>query len=165
MGSDFDEHGNIIKCIISIHAPRVGSDSFARFCSSGERDFNPRSPRGERRCSIPHPANSVKFQSTLPAWGATYTAAVLTVFGVISIHAPRVGSDGTFVKHFYVNPISIHAPRVGSDEDARGLNQPSCISIHAPRVGSDYSSIRKPPRHKFQSTLPAWGATQCSNHL
>ena len=33
------------------------------------------------------------FQSTLPVWGATILLYVLLEFFVISIHAPRVGSD------------------------------------------------------------------------
>ena len=61
----------------------------------------------------------------------------------ISIHAPREGSD-VFQSGFHtVLPISIHAPREGSDGDLvddyiRRLD----ISIHAPREGSD----RVPPR-------------------
>ena len=80
---------------ISIHAPRMGSDSLiwasrpsstrfqstlpawgATFCYAGRKhgsqDFNPRSPHGERR---PYGAcmsdRKSVFQSTLPAWGAT----------------------------------------------------------------------------------------------
>ena len=57
--------------MISIHAPRVGSD-----VPEGERrnhkcNFNPRSPCGERQPSVPVFSNSIKFQSTLPVWGAT----------------------------------------------------------------------------------------------
>ena len=33
--------------------------------------------------------------------------------------------------------ISIHAPRVGSDQDYKGAEENINISIHAPRVGSD----------------------------
>ena len=36
-----------------------------------------------------------------------------------------------------VTIISIHAPRVGSDKDFLTLTQTEAISIHAPRVGSD----------------------------
>lgn len=38
---------------------------------------------------------SAYFKSTLPAWGATETAAALATFRKISIHAPRMGSDST----------------------------------------------------------------------
>ena len=61
--------GFIIR--ISIHAPRVGSDIISCWSASGVKDFNPRSPCGERR-SIPK-------------------AKLLDI--LISIHAPRVGSD------------------------------------------------------------------------
>ena len=36
---------------------------------------------------------------------------------------------------------------------------PIAISIHAPRVGSDRSFGVRPSSYSFQSTLPAWGAT------
>ena len=34
-------------------------------------DFNPRSPRGERRFACSSKLSMPSFQSTLPAWGAT----------------------------------------------------------------------------------------------
>ena len=79
---------------ISIHAPRTGSD--LAFC-----DFSPAQAR---------------FQSTLPARGATLRPSAYTVSLGISIHAPRTGSD---IKNegdaFFNAYISIHAPRTGSD--------------------------------------------------
>ena len=58
--------------------------------------------------------------------------------------------------------ISIHAPRGGSD--AAALNSHSVIlliSIHAPRGGSDYRVTGKNLVNikRFQSTLPVGGAT------
>jgi len=55
---------------ISIHAPRVGSDT----------DYMPL-------------LDAHIFQSTLPAWGATAIRTPTLLAGIISIHAPRVGSD------------------------------------------------------------------------
>ncbi len=81
-------------------------------------DFNPRSPDGERPVTVPPWPIVPIFQSTLPGWGATYTAVCLGVSPYISIHAPRMGSDGH------------HGPL---------HQQPRKISIHAPRMGSDYS--------------------------
>ena len=146
---------------ISIHAPRVGSDKplpvedgyiilfqstlpvwgatvLQRLQSPRYRNFNPRSPCGERRLrrrfrwrwvnfnprspcgerlllrdqGVPGEA----FQSTLPVWGAT----------TCWLHRP------------FIQVISIHAPRVGSDLNAipNGIFPP-----------------------EFQSTLPVWGAT------
>ena len=56
---------------ISIHAPRVGSDSGSRILIIG----------------------ASLFQSTLPVWGATDDVLNAVLHSVISIHAPRVGSD------------------------------------------------------------------------
>ena len=56
---------------ISIHAPRVGSDSEFYELGVNCGDFNPRSPCGERLCRSRHLAKVRVFQSTLPVWGAT----------------------------------------------------------------------------------------------
>ena len=169
--------------IISIHAPRVGSD-----CSGGRHrksrsNFNPRSPCGERLFRLSRLLRRFPFQSTLPVWGATTGEIKLPSDAVISIHAPRVGSDlSQTVIDNALPGISIHAPRVGSDDGSiLGISYRN-ISIHAPRVGSDGSSLSSRSRgrnfnprspcgerpsllrvsttpFRFQSTLPVWGAT------
>ena len=56
-----------------------------------------------------------KFQSTLPVGGATNVGCKFGSLIVISIHAPRGGSD-LFFQNITCNiSISIHAPRGGSD--------------------------------------------------
>ena len=147
--------------------------------------FNPRSPDGERRYdAMYHPAQW-RFQSTLPGWGATTMEFRTPLAGLISIHAPRMGSDITPIQWRKMTFISIHAPRMGSDNVQSGLDLRGTISIHAPRMGSDrsrrtrrsrtrYFNPRSPdgerpsrfthgePLYTFQSTLPGWGATwQC----
>ena len=103
----------------------------------------------------------IKFQSTLPARGATTTAASTASSSLISIHAPRTGSDTPLSRLLgvviYFNPrsphgerrapasgrgrrcsgISIHAPRTGSDRADEKCGNRTEISIHAPRTGSD----------------------------
>ena len=109
-------HGILrLFCIISIHAPRVGSDEN---CSGSERsrcDFNPRSPCGERQRFRRLRVCGVRFQSTLPVWGATEEQPYPVAARHISIHAPRVGSDVRYDHSYSQGIISIHAPRVGSD--------------------------------------------------
>ena len=57
--------------------------------------------------------------------------------------------------------ISIHAPRAGSDRIEIKDRKTGRISIHAPRAGSDTPEVRvMPSRLAFQSTLPVRGATQ-----
>ena len=93
-GSDGNGEGNTLNARISIHAPRTGSDQ-------------------QFQCGL---TRCIRFQSTLPARGATESACRNENAGNISIHAPRTGSDageidaqGNFIA------ISIHAPRTGSD--------------------------------------------------
>ena len=103
--------------------------------------------------------------------------------GAISIHAPRTGSDETWryahtrrkyfnprsphgerreqvrLIHapFYFNPRSPHGERHNQRRAARGRKY---ISIHAPRTGSDKQvEVDVAKNIKFQSTLPARGAT------
>ena len=57
--------------LISIHAPRTGSDYRGRSCLYLDNYFNPRSPHGERRADISEMQRG----------------------DIISIHAPRTGSD------------------------------------------------------------------------
>ena len=56
---------------ISIHAPRVGSDSCQVVQTSLATNFYPRSPRGERLKKSLYSPSATSFLSTLPAWGAT----------------------------------------------------------------------------------------------
>ena len=162
VGSDMDGVKAILVDKISIHAPRVGSDAnVARSISlilefqstlpvwgatragrnqeTTSKNFNPRSPCGERPSAFSCALTMGKFQSTLPVWGATASSfdknataqqfqSTLPVWG-----ATQLGQ-----RPAHSQPISIHAPRVGSDgrKDHRPCERPQ-ISIHAPRVGSD----------------------------
>ena len=62
---------------------------------------------------------------------------VYNIDTIISIHAPREGSDPLFRRVNRLGFISIHAPREGSDYYAELLKSAIAISIHAPREGSD----------------------------
>ena len=102
-----------------------------------------------------------KFQSTLPARGAT-PLFVLVIksdvhFNPRSPHGERLQSPenlcpsaqfqstlpargATYLSRSWLNEpygISIHAPRTGSDGNVTPYKQTSDISIHAPRTGSD----------------------------
>ena len=107
---------------------------------------------------------------------------------LISIHAPRTGSDHGNRRACARRFISIHAPRTGSDAVGREPRKTETISIHAPRTGSDvfadahgritaHFNPRSPhgERHgvlgyspiafEFQSTLSARGATGGIQHF
>ena len=137
-GERQDDFRRDVPCDISIHAPRTGSD---------------RKPSGSRE-----PAG--RFQSTLPARGATYCLCIHNVFFAISIHAPRTGSDNTMLKaeflraHF--NPRSPHGERRRALTSTRFINHFNPRSPHGERQIPVYNARREAV---FQSTLPARGAT------
>ena len=158
---------------ISIHAPRTGSDRVRPGGTEEQKYFNPRSPHGERRNPTgsgiserhfnprsPHgerPAltaavsSGEKFQSTLPARGATLRA------------------DGSKSGYTHFNPRSPHGERqvilivwacaslFQSTLPARGATHQGVlcrckvrkISIHAPRTGSDLRWLRTARRSLY----------------
>ena len=147
-------------CKISTHAPRTGSDVFPDARTLGRRDFNPRSPHGERHTARPKNGGlkdisthaprtgsdkqvwlanrmAFEFQPTLPARGATPSAT--RAFGT-SRFQPTLPARGATRKPPAAHQppeISTHAPRTGSDEKPPAAHQPPEISTHAPRTGSD----------------------------
>ena len=170
---------------ISIHAPRMGSDTRRAAEKTLEYAFQSTLPGwGATPASRTTAVVFHVFQSTLPGWGATYAADIRGMPHYISIHAPRMGSDcRSPTGPWRWRGISIHAPRMGSDRLAQHHRRGLVISIHAPRMGSDLLEALEPlhnaiisihaPRMgsdmvnrigltvmaQFQSTLPGWGAT------
>ena len=105
--------------------------------------FNPRSPCGERLLGVDQGFRGLVISIHAPRVGSDAVADAWRNGEVISIHAPRVGSDRWMHRYGCSKAISIHAPRVGSDCCRPPPRPPSAlISIHAPRVGSDSRSIR-----------------------
>ena len=164
---------------ISIHAPRTGSDSRVLYTVTPSGYFNPRSPHGERPSLHTSRTQCRRFQSTLPARGATKHGGTRIPGENISIHAPRTGSDWETAWSWkttrYFNPrsphgerryttgliapeklISIHAPRTGSDVSPLvAWNTHPFISIHAPRTGSDLLLVLPRARlHNFNPRSP-----------
>ena len=147
--------------------------------------FNPRSPHGERQAGSKFFSRKHYFNPRSPHGERLKTGARPEGGHHISIHAPRTGSDIDGTDYVSVMSISIHAPRTGSDtmptavpsfagyfnpRSPHGERQTAVsasrrpaqsISIHAPRTGSDFYYMRAPKgTKKFQSTLPARGATR-----
>ena len=147
---------------ISIHAPRAGSDPerLSRARESNEfqstlpvrgatitdeilddisSNFNPRSPCGERPFLRAFDSvRSLLFQSTLPVRGATYVALNLALSPIISIHAPRAGSD-IAARHIVPRDDVFQStlPVRGATINDSLTAPQKFISIHAPRAGSD----------------------------
>ena len=168
--------------IISIHAPRVGSDRQPAPGSDRELYFNPRSPCGERRLSKAWICSVTYFNPRSPCGERRRGSVCLPAQYNFNPRSPCGERRQLFHRHSGLCGISIHAPRVGSDLTGPGSQLPAGISIHAPRVGSDglsnhrrappvYFNPRSPCGERpeaqakalcialFQSTLPVWGAT------
>ena len=165
--------------VVSIHAPRVGRDLLEKLgfkCG----DVSIHAPRVGRdrtqSCVLSH---GLQFQSTRPAWGATFVRRrgfvdtwsfnpraprgarpILALAGIVapsvSIHAPRVGRDPKQLRAMCrVLRVSIHAPRVGRDLDAYIDKAYPEVSIHAPRVGRDSEQATGPAaRCSFNPRAP-----------
>ena len=125
---------------ISIHAPRTGSDTRQRVTPPNAKGISIHAPRTGSDANRRKSSLSVcVFQPTLPARGATYCKrAVPCQHGSISTHAPRTGSDflplPALARATHFNPRSPHGERRPRDTDATGCPP---ISTHAPRTGSD----------------------------
>ena len=90
-----------LKCRISIHAPRVGSD----FTRLEIKKF------------------WVSISIHAPRVGSDRRSPLTEYIITISIHAPRVGSDFASASAGACRGISIHAPRVGSDNRRQDLRK------------------------------------------
>ncbi len=170
---------------ISIHAPRTGSDSVPPGRTRRLIYFNPRSPHGERQPCASSPATVSVFQSTLPARGATTSpissGKSTTYFNPRSPHGERPGEPPPWAAlDLDFNPRSPHGERRGpfcvwvgngSDFNPRSphgerpqgetSNQFLCENFnprspHGERLA--FGAVDR-PAERFQSTLPARGAT------
>ena len=150
--------------VISIHAPRTGSDHLRRVEEPRVHGyFNPRSPHGERRPGGCRRAPPQEISTHAPRTGSDgFADCVLRVFEDFNPRSPHGERHARAVPEICAHGISIHAPRTGSDGvRVREIRHGEVISIHAPRTGSDKSSITAHLRpSRFQSTLPARGATR-----
>ena len=127
------------KVLISIHAPRAGSDLVPANISYPRAYISIHAPRAGsdlRPQGIVYPV--IQFQSTPPVRGATMTS--ISAFPLTHHFNPRppCGERPEVYKEtMYCLEISIHAPRAGSDPVAVEPLSQFRISIHAPRAGSD----------------------------
>ena len=139
MGSDsVHELETRSEANISIHAPRMGSDHLVQYQVNRNYYFNPRSPHGERQFTVFITFLHCYISIHAPRMGSDLSVHVLQIAFSISIHAPRMGSDilrvWTFGTSRNFNPRSPHGERPFPDDF---LFFVWCISIHAPRMGSD----------------------------
>ena len=170
--------------LISIHAPRVGSDHDLRHADPPTGYFNPRSPCGERpAANVALSYNGKNFNPRSPCGERpviTSSGYEYFDFNPRSPCGERLREDhpqmvdtifqstlpvwGATAERWQVRlvyAISIHAPRVGSDRPYVGT--PAKTTHFNPRSPcGERQAMRTQARAEavFQSTLPVWGATK-----
>ena len=101
--------------VISIHVPLAGNDSGAFAVINLDKNFNPRSPRGERLKLYGNGRAMDEFQSTFPSRGTTLPNHSEQKRRQISIHVPLAGNDiqsePATRKIFHFNPRSPRGER------------------------------------------------------
>ena len=155
VGSDLNPLHRRIFSIISTHAPRVGSDKAFACLRHRNRDFNSRSPCGERQGQRPrqlHPPHFNSrppcgerhatpfgngplqvFQLTPPVWGATLLSSVDRPVTLISTHAPRVGSDGrSFTSRSPVCDFNSRSPCGGRPSQSLNHSESAYFNSRSP---------------------------------
>ena len=173
---------------ISIHAPRGGSDPQSVLFRATPFYFNPRSPWGERLEAAKNYCAYVNFNPRSPRRERQSTVPDYRGRFLISIHAPREGSDhlnhdedkeavefqstlpakrATALASRYADSrdISIHAPREGSDKRGAALaDHGNNFNPRSPWEERQGTTEQQYIEFEFQSTLPAKGATIQSKH-
>ena len=117
----------------------MGSDDALQTSSGISKDFNPRSPCGERLRRAVASLDSTRFQSTLPVWGATLKRNEKYIGSVYNFN-PRSPCGERLSKvciKIIRDRFQSTLPVWGATNTNRITNRNSPISIHAPRVGSD----------------------------
>ena len=169
MGSDdLHDHQPVGGAHFNPRSPCGERPAPGRDTGSGKGNFNPRSPCGERRESGSGKSASLRIQSTLPVWGATVGYPVLLFFQFeFQSTLPVWGATEDHMDEWRQILISIHAPRVGSDVIARRFMKcTTAFQSTLPVWGATcYSTGLISAETLFQSTLPVWGATRKSRVL
>ena len=124
------------------------------------RYFNPRSPQGERRISAFRVFRTVRFQSTLPARGATATAILSRALTRFQSTLPARGATTKYKLSIdtgcYFNPRSPQGERQTLEQSGY---IPKLFQSTLPARGATNFFNSDKLDHLFQSTLPARGAT------
>ena len=151
---------DVPKISISIHAPRTGSDVITRLMPYSVEKFQSTLPARGATWMVLWMLFTLQFQSTLPARGATTDLPLLFPRRGFQSTLPARGA--TRKAHGIAYRVTFQSTLPARGATLNGLQPKTfvAISIHAPRTGSDVSKVtstKKP--FLFQSTLPARGAT------
>ena len=127
---------------------------------AARRYFNPRSPCGERHLAAAFDVSIIKFQSTLPVWGATLLFRFLhhsTAFqSTLPVWGATSATSCTSIYDQFQSTLPVWGATVLShDFQTTGLN----FNPRSPCGERRILSHNRIADKLFQSTLPVWGAT------
>ncbi len=146
---------------VSIHAPRVGRDAIVARSLAEHPVFQSTRPAWGATAQAFAGNDLPEFQSTRPAWGATIERVLkMGVSFSFNPRAPRGARRTTQARKNLVGYVSIHAPRVGRDVSQAASCRGGCgFNPRAPRGARREPILEEVREDEFQSTRPAWGAT------
>ena len=141
-------------------SPRGERRTSTTSTTSGRSNFNPRSPRGERRSSLRFDRYTTDFNPRSPRGERPPCGARCGPRRYFNPRSRARGATCGLLASDRAQLISTHAPREGSDRHSSRSTSPSVYFNHAPREGSDASFFNALiVSSSFQPTLPARGAT------
>ena len=145
---------------ISIHAPRTGSDCVFSILLDMLVNFNPRSPHGERPLTYQTDLQDAHFNPRSPHGERQHLHSAQSCPPYFNPRSPHGERHLHGSRQFSNLLISIHAPRTGSDHaPSPDPNNYKQFQSTLPARGATRLCIHGNKCNGFQSTLPARGAT------
>ena len=122
---------------ISIHAPRMGSDTSVSFLSVDRDLFQSTLPHGERLTGKGVGSITISISIHAPAWRATAAYGLASSTSAFQSTLPHGERRRIGIRRIGRRSISIHAPRMGSDERPAWCIHRACYFNPRSRMGSD----------------------------
>ena len=144
---------------ISIHAPRGGSDGPEAKKKGAGRNFNPRSPWGERPLWAAAAKAAGIFQSTLPVGGATRLRPTPITSSLFQSTLPVGGATRRPTRRVKKFLFQSTLPVGGATNGGLPPATTGTFQSTLPVGGATAPGARSAGSGKFQSTLPVGGAT------
>ena len=160
-GSDLVESIPRIITRISIHAPLTGSDNLPKFMDASGKDFNPRSPYGERPKPRDAQTPGPGFQSTLPLRGATQRHSIGQIADQFQSTLPLRGATRV-VRHGRIPPLFQSTLPLRGATCSRPPGSRFCLDFNprSPYGERLIQSIKKNDRQNFNPRSP-YGERLC----
>ncbi len=147
--------------MISIHAPRVGSDLIARYGAKNKTKFQSTLPVWGATFYAESVHSGGVFQSTLPVWGATCFSLALVRRLIFQSTLPVWGATCHLLhSHLLDHNFNPRSPCGERQKIVMYCLQLGDFNPRSPCGERPAGLIQSLVPKVFQSTLPVWGATR-----